>query len=635
MPKTYKLLEVKNLNTSFKIDAGRVLAVNGVSFELEKGKILGIVGESGSGKSVTAYSIMGILDKNGKVDSGKIIYNGTDLLKLSPKEMREIRGNKISIIFQDAMVSLNPTWSIGNQLREAILTHAKNPVDEVIYPIENEIRSDKQRLASMEKGMAHHPDDMELKKDYEFVKEKLQKDLANFSVTKAKAVKELKANEKAKKKEYAARRPELWKAVWKAFGSYIKNFFKLNPKPDPTYIWDNKRNRQFMTDCQTMDKDVTNNEIALKEAEDAYKKATHDLSRAIFDRQKMEVIKELKQLVKTAKKHLKGSRKVLKVSKRYSKRYHKHQQKFERKLTRQYIHKPRHERYVAFKDARKARHNFYWDCKSAYRETRYSANKKALNMLIEVGITEPEKRLKQYPFELSGGMLQRCMIALALVTRPDILIADEPTTALDVTIQAQILELLKKLQKEYGMAIIIITHDLGVVAQICDEVDIMYAGRIVERGDVRDIFYNPQHEYTRGLLNSMPKLNSKKGRLEPIAGNPVDLFCLPQGCAFSSRCKNCMNICIEKYPEEVEFAKGHSASCWAMVKKLHEEKKIDITGKPTGKPLVYNGAIIHNPVKKKRGKKGKVQEVNKDFDFAKTIELHEANKHHKDGNLGN
>ena len=150
---------------------------------------------------------------------------------------------------------------------------------------------------------------------------------------------------------------------------------------------------------------------------------------------------------------------------------------------------------------------------------------------------------------MSGGMLQRCMIAMALVERPDILIADEPTTALDVTIQAQILELLKKLQKEYGMAIIIITHDWGVVAQICDEVDIMYAGRIVERGTVEDIFYNPQHEYTRGLLNSMPKLDNNDKKLEPIKGNPVDLFCLPKGCAFSSRCSKCMEICIEKYPE--------------------------------------------------------------------------------------
>ena len=247
-----------------------------------------------------------------------------------------------------------------------------------------------------------------------------------------------------------------------------------------------------------------------------------------------------------------------------------------------------------------AKKDFYWECVSEYKETKYSANKKALAMMKEVGITDPEKRMKQYPFEMSGGMLQRCMIAMALVERPDILIADEPTTALDVTIQAQILDLLKKLQKEYGMAIIIITHDLGVVAQICDEVDIMYAGRIVERGTAEDIFYNPQHEYTKGLLNSMPKLDTK-GRLEPIQGNPVDLFCLPKGCAFSSRCKECMQICIDKYPEEVKYDEnGHAASCWKMIKKLYEEGKIDIVnGVPEGKPLVYNGAIITNKKKER------------------------------------
>jgi len=353
-----KLLEVKDLNVSFKISAGRVLAVNGVSFSLDEGKVLGIVGESGSGKSVTAYSIMQILDKNGNVDSGEILFKGQNILQMNDEEKRQIRGDRISIIFQDAMTGLNPVWSIGNQIIEAILTHA----------------------------------------------------------------------------------PE-------------------TPK------------------------------------EEAYQRA--------------------------------------------------------------------------------------------------------VKMLNEVGITDPEKRMKQYPFQLSGGMLQRVMIAMALVQRPDILIADEPTTALDVTIQAQILDLLKRLQKEYGMAIIIITHDLGVIAQMCDEVDIMYAGRIVERGNVDDIFYNPKHEYTKGLLNSMPKLDDKKERLDSIAGNPVDLFCLPKGCAFSSRCASCMKICIDKFPEEVVVDEtGHAASCWKMIKERYDNKEIDIVnGNPEGTPLIYNGAIISNDLK--------------------------------------
>ena len=267
------MLQVKNLCTSFNVDAGEVRAVNGISFNLDKGKVLGIVGESGSGKSVTAYSIMRILAEPGKIVGGEILFNGEDIVKYSKKQMREFRGKRVSIIFQDPMTSLNPTFTIGNQLREAILLHT--------------------------------------------------------------------------------------------------------------------------------------------------------------DRNRAE------------------------------------------------------------------------------------ANARALEMLQLVGVNEPEKRLKQYPHELSGGMRQRVMIAMALACEPDILIADEPTTALDVTIQAQILELMKDLQKKMGMAIIMITHDLGVIADMCDEIIVMYAGRVCERGTVDEIFYNPRHEYTKGLLRSIPTLNGGHDRADP------------------------------------------------------------------------------------------------------------------------
>ena len=546
MARQYKLLEVENLNTSFKIDAGKVLSVNGVSFTLEKGKVLGIVGESGSGKSVTAYSIMGILDKNGKVDGGKIIYNGTDLLRISERQMRDIRGNRISIIFQDAMTSLNPTWTIGNQLREAILTHARNPIEEAVYDIKNAIESDEQRLVSMRKGIAHHPDNQKLKEDYATIEKKLVDDKIAYETERAKAIERYNQMKKDAHEEYKAAVPT-FKKLYKDARRGIYEKAEIPHKDESIQV--------------TADKMID----SIKDAERAYeeqRKAFNDLKGKLS---KKDLSKEKNKVSAKAK-----------SIKRRKFRY----------------------RFFLFK----ARRDFYWECISEYKETKYSANKKAIKMLEEVGITEPKKRMKQHPFEMSGGMLQRCMIAMALVERPDILIADEPTTALDVTIQAQILDLLKKLQKEYGMAIIIITHDLGVVAQICDEVDIMYAGRIVERGTVDDIFYNPQHEYTKGLLNSMPKLNTK-GRLEPIQGNPVDLFCLPKGCAFSSRCDACMEICIERYPEEVQYdEKGHAASCWKMIKKLYEEGKIDIVnGVPEGKPLVYNGAIIANK-KKERSK---------------------------------
>ncbi len=573
MARQYKLLEVENLNTSFKIDAGKVLSVNGVSFTLEKGKVLGIVGESGSGKSVTAYSIMGILDKNGKVDGGKIIYNGTDLLRISERQMRDIRGNRISIIFQDAMTSLNPTWTIGNQLREAILTHARNPIEAAVYDIRNAIESDEQRLVSMRKGIAHHPDNQKLKDDYATIEKKLADDKAAFEVEYKKATERYKAMKEEAREKYKAALPQ-FKAIYEGF-----------------------KNDQYDTNIPHFDEEVVDEAKKLKKnidkANDDYPIKLDKYNQALAN------LNEYQQSLKTAKKDVKKEPKA-KDEKLLKLQFEVSEAKAELKKAKKAVSKSKR---LFRKHARKAKKWYYWECISEYKETKYSANKKALKMLEEVGITEPKKRMKQHPFEMSGGMLQRAMIAMALVERPDILIADEPTTALDVTIQAQILDLLKKLQKEYGMAIIIITHDLGVVAQICDEVDIMYAGRIVERGTVDDIFYNPQHEYTKGLLNSMPKLDSKGKRLEPIQGNPVDLFCLPKGCAFSSRCKECMEICIERYPEEVQYdEKGHAASCWKMIKKLYEEGKIDIVnGVPEGKPLVYNGAIIANK-KKERSK---------------------------------
>ena len=282
------LLEVKDLHTSFFTDAGEVKAVNGVSFNLERGKVLGIVGESGSGKSVTVYSVLQILASAGKIVGGSVKFDGQELVGAGEKVMKNIRGNKISIIFQDPMTSLNPTYTVGHQLMEAILLHT--------------------------------------------------------------------------------------------------------------------------------------------------------------DRDK----------------------------------------------------------------------------KQAYE--------RAVEMLKLVNVNDPEKRMKQYPFEFSGGMRQRVMIAMALACEPDILIADEPTTALDVTIQAQILELMKDLQEQMGMAIIMITHDLGVVAQMCDEVVVMYAGSYCERGTAEEIFYNPKHEYTKGLLNSIPNVSNLGQKLQPISGTPIDLLNLPKGC---------------------------------------------------------------------------------------------------------
>lgn len=205
--------------------------------------------------------------------------------------------------------------------------------------------------------------------------------------------------------------------------------------------------------------------------------------------------------------------------------------------------------------------------------TKEEVKQRTLDMLELVGIANKEGVYKMYPHELSGGMRQRVMIAMALVCEPDILIADEPTTALDVTIQAQILELMQDLQKKLGMAIIMVTHDLGVIASMCDEILVMYGGRVCERGTADDIFYRPAHEYTKGLLRSIPKADNMNEKLVPIGGTPINLLQMPAGCAFCPRCDAAMKICLSEKPEELRISDTHLASCWMNIKELYEAQE--------------------------------------------------------------
>ncbi len=316
------LLEVQNLKTGFKTDEGAFRAVDDVSFYVKKGQTLGIVGESGCGKSVTSLSVMRLIQKPGSIESGKILFKGQDLLSLSEDKMRTIRGNEIAMIFQEPMTSLNPVYTIGDQIEEAVLLH--------------------------------------------------QKDLS---------------------------------------------------KPQ--------------------------------------------------------------------------------------------------------------------------------------------ARERAIEMLRLVGIPAPEKRFHEYPHQLSGGMRQRVMIAMAISCNPELLIADEPTTALDVTIQAQILDLMRKLQKEFNAGMILITHDLGVVAEMCQEVAVMYAGRIVEFGTVEDIFYRPKHPYTRGLLDSIPHFETghKLDQLKTIKGMVPSLYNLPVGCRFADRCPYAQDDCRAIYPTLENMRGIHKVAC--------------------------------------------------------------------------
>ena len=205
--------------------------------------------------------------------------------------------------------------------------------------------------------------------------------------------------------------------------------------------------------------------------------------------------------------------------------------------------------------------------------TKKEANERAIELMRQVGIPAPEKRINQYPFEFSGGMRQRIVIAIALANKPKLIIADEPTTALDVTIQAQILELMQDLQKKLGMAIIMVTHDLGVIASMCDEIIVMYGGRVCERGTADDIFYRPCHEYTKGLLRSIPRKDNMNERLVPIGGTPINLLNMPKGCAFCPRCEAAMKICLDEVPQEIRMSDTHLASCWMNVKKMYEAQE--------------------------------------------------------------
>lgn len=325
------LVDIKNLRLSFFTPAGEVKALNDISIKMEEGDVLGIVGESGSGKSVTAYSLMGLVPYPGRIIGGTIDFNGHRINEMTEEQLRDIRGNEVSVIFQDPMTSLNPVYTIGNQIMEVILLHT--------------------------------------------------------------------------------------------------------------------------------DKD------------------------------------------------------------------------------------------------------------------KKQACERAVELLTLVGINEPAKRMKQYPHELSGGMRQRVMIAIALACEPKLLIADEPTTALDVTIQAQILELMMELKRKIGMSIIMITHDLGIVANMCQKIAVMYAGKIVEYGTTDDIFYNPRHEYTKGLLRSIPKLTDKeRKRLVPIEGTPVDLLNPPAGCPFAPRCSSCMKVCLKRMPEYTHISEDHYSACWLLQKEEFEKR---------------------------------------------------------------
>ena len=467
MSEKEKVLEVKNLEISFKTDNGLVRAVRDISFDLYKGETICIVGESGSGKSVTSKAIMGILAANAIVDGGQIMYEGENLLEVSEDEMHRIRGHKIGMIFQDPLSSLNPIVKIGPQITEAMLINSdrlkimyNNLISKELVAYKNEVA--KKRIEIKNANDEFHVFCYESTKDLD-KKDKEKKTLVKANIAEA----------KAKKKERIQKAKEIFKE----------------------------------------------NIPALKEALDARKA----VAKEEVKKYKADLTAEYKKNVEEAKA-----------------KYANDQEKLNAELA---------------------------SLKEGYIEktkiTKAEAKKKALEVMKEVGIPLPERRFKQYPFEFSGGMRQRIVIAIALTSSPDILICDEPTTALDVTIQAQILELIKRIQADRHISCIFITHDLGVVANMADRVAVMYAGKIVEYGTAEEIFFEPKHPYTWALLSNIPDVDSKE-RLDAIPGTPPNMIYPPKGDAFALRSKYAMKIDFEHEPPYFKVSDTHYAKTWLL-----------------------------------------------------------------------
>ena len=540
------ILSVQDLRVSFKTDEGLVHAVRGVSFDLHQGETLCIVGESGSGKSVTSKTIMGILPASAIIESGSVRYEGEDLTKVEESEFHRIRGHKIGRIFQDPLSSLNPIRKVGKQITEARLVNSNHrkerfdkriSVEEAAYKNckvkrKSKIREAKNKVVASDSSFNDKISTLEnALRDKKNELSSLKKDDASY----ADKLAEYNSLKDETAKQIAAVKAEK-KAAHKQLASLIATARK-------------EANEAYKAEYPS-----------LKAALDEAKKKAKEANQAYKAEADAEHNKNLAPLKEEKKQYLEKSKKDFIE---WTKRDKKSRPSLKEKLV---SYKAGYDE-IATKIGKENE-----EYKKKFKLTRKEAKQIALKVMAEVGIPQPEVRFNQYPFEFSGGRRQRIVIAIALTANPEILICDEPTTALDVTIQAQILELINRLKAERHRSIIFISHDLGVVANRADRVAVRYAGKIVEVGTANEIFYDPRHPYTWALLSSIPDIDSHE-QLEAIPGTPPYLLNPPKGDAFAARNKYAMAIDFVQEPPYFKISETHYASTWLLDKRApHVEK---------------------------------------------------------------
>ena len=686
-----KILEVKDLKISFRTSNGAVKAVRDISFDLEKGKTLAIVGESGSGKSVTSKAILGILAGNSMVEGGEIIYDGRDLLKITEEEMCTIRGDKISMIFQDPLSSLNPIVKIGKQITEAMLLknktsrkQARKEFNDFLKLLKTEMieatgetEKVEQMCETFDKfciesnhlensyntALSTAKDIMESIEDVSFRLSKNQKmdvkatlrgyaknikNLGDPYLTNAYASRLSKQADVLNKEasRYSAKKGGLTARLESALkdtealldevtNQTRPEFFRIgyytmnNPGEKLYTIPTEELNEkclkyldenfmiEFIDMVQKGVENSFNKSLEKKKAvTEELKKAESYYSGKYDKNESLKYAAELSDKVEDSIDRLEINKDSVAYTFRtgitaglnkyffYKKKNPQEEARFARQTKKRealikrgknvdwkvipknvanldelksdvvktvQVLDTRYENYIASADqvdfhARSVEIIDYFKEKASkvvYKVTRSMAKAKAIKLMEEVGIAEPRMRYYQYPFEFSGGMRQRIVIAIALSADPEILICDEPTTALDVTIQAQILELINNLKAQRNLSVIFITHDLGVVANMADDIAVMYAGKIVEYGTAEDIFYDPRHPYTWALLSSMPDLDTKE-KLDAIPGTPPNMIYPPEGDAFAARNKYAMQIDFEQQPPMFEVSETHKAATWLL-----------------------------------------------------------------------